>query len=105
MFELDLTMIGFGRARRVLYRDYDPRIAAQEFDGDGYEVDVDPYLPDKKLTSPILNKRSSIFRRSPKARTFVVLAPEGDPGRDKPMLFVDIDLVGPSLREALGDDM
>jgi hypothetical protein len=98
-------MIGFGRARKILYRDYDPKIASQEFDGDGYEVDMGRYLPNRKSSRRYLNERFSIFRRSPKARTFVVLAPEGDPGRDKPMLFVDIDLVGPSLREALGDDM
>jgi len=96
-FELDLGMMSFGRARKILFRDYNARTPLTGDDWDKYKVDLSRY-------SPSLNQRISIFRGSTQARTFVVLAPRGDPGRKKPMLLVDVDLLKGPLREALGHD-
>jgi len=110
-FELEPSLMGFGRARRILFRDYDPETEFSRADNAPYEVDLSRYVPKQKRIigtkriTRTLKERFSVFRQSPDARTFVVLAPNGNPGRVNPILFVDVRLMDDAFREALGRDL
>lgn len=90
-FNIEPSMLTFGQSKEIRHRDYDPYVDPGVLDQ--YKVDLHKYASEHPNTRSPLAERLSIFRRSPAARTFVVFAPEGDPGRDKPMVFVDIDLL------------
>ena len=104
-FELHTSLIGFGKAQKILLRDYDPVTKFEGSSNSAYEVDLSHYAPMKPRPTEDLKERLSVFRQSPDARTFVVLAPKGDPGRVNPILFVDVRLLDDALREALGRDL
>jgi hypothetical protein len=104
-FELQLGLIGFGKAQRVLFRDYDPTTKFEGLSNSPYEVDLSQYTSMNPGMRQDLEQRFSVFRLSPDARTFVVLAPKGHPGRVNPIQFVDLRLLDDSLREALGRDL
>jgi hypothetical protein len=94
-------LIGFGKAQKILLRDYDPVTEFEGSSNSAYEVDLSHYAPMNTRLVEELKERLSVFRLSPDARTFVVLAPKGDPGRVNPILFVDVQLLDDALREAL----
>ncbi len=100
-FELHTSLIGFGKAQKILLRDYDPVTEFEGSSNSAYEVDLSHYAPMNTRLVEELKERLSVFRLSPDARTFVVLAPKGDPGRVNPILFVDVQLLDDALREAL----
>jgi len=100
-FELSLGMVSFGHAREIRREDYDPQASLNMLDLQPYKVDLGGYAPDWRNAPSDLNGRFSIFRQSPRAQTFVVFAPEGNPGREKPMLFIDINLLDDPMQKSL----
>jgi len=100
-FDLDIGMMSFGRAQKLEFRDYNLRTPLAVPDLEKYKVDLRSSVPSSEKSLKVMDRRFSIFRASPDAKTFVVFAPEGNPGRRRPMLFVDIDLLDESMQKAL----
>lgn len=102
-FELDLGLMTFGRAKEVIIRSFDPRTPPNLENLESYKVNLEQYYPEPKHVIDMLDGRFSIYRRSPEADRFGVFAPEGNPGREGPILFIDIDLLDNATKRALSD--
>jgi glycosyltransferase involved in cell wall biosynthesis len=100
-FEFDLSMMSFGRAKELIRRPYDPQAPIDVMALRQHQVDLADYAPNRRDTLETLRNRVSIFRRSPEANVFVVFTPEGSPGREKPMILVDVELLDESIQGAL----
>jgi hypothetical protein len=100
-FELPLAMVTFGQARDIIYMDYDPETLANELILKPYEIDISKYVPSRGPSIPLLRQRLSILAAPEPSGTFLVVTPDGPPGRDGQIMFLDISLLNPELLEEL----
>lgn len=96
-FDLPLAMITFGRARDIIYMDYDPEKLAGDLNLTPYEMDISQYVPSRGRTRAMLKQRLAIFADETGSRTFVVVTPGGQPGRDGLIMFVESTLLYPDF--------
>jgi len=101
-FPFDESVLALGQAKDVSRVPYDPEGLLDLAELDTYRVPSDSFAPTAGSTQRIVNERFAYFAPSEPSGTFIVVTPEGNPGRTNFLAFVDIDLIDESVRRGLG---
>lgn len=100
-FDFDLGMLSFGKASRFIKADYNPVTFLKGVDLDSHELPVGEYAPDIGTTHRVLNERLAFFVGPNPSGSFIVMTPDGRPGRTGRIHFVDTGLIPDELLRTL----
>lgn len=92
-FPIESSMVAFGREPALEARDYDPvdLVSLEEFQR--YRLTAESFAPDAGATLRILDERVGYYVGKEPSGTFVIVTPDGPPGRRQPIAFVDLALL------------
>lgn len=106
-FPFDESALAFGRADELLRAPYDPEqlVALEELSQ--YRLPTASFVPDRGSARRIVEERVAYYLDSEPAqqgssRTFIVVTPDGSPGRTDHLAFIEVTLLDPALQRELG---
>jgi len=102
-FEIDLSLVAFGRASAIHFSDYDSNSVFDSDSFEPYRFALEDYLPDRGSTHREISERVGLYLAEPSSGVFVLSTPDGNPGARKRMEFVDVFLLMDDSRLAEGD--
>lgn len=102
-FDIGLSFLAFGSIENIRYIDYDPArfVDVASISSDGRTHPLQGYLPNDRRTMKQLAKRIRILTTFPDSRSFLLVVPDGETGREiGPLYLVDTHLLSAEqLRE------
>ena len=101
-FPFDESVLAFGQAQDISRIPYDPVALLDLEELAPYRVPTESFASPAGSTHRVVNERFAYFAPLEPSGTFIVVTPEGSPGRTNFFAFVDADLLDESLRRELG---
>lgn len=92
-FEIDLSLVAFGNASSIHYADFDSSSMFHSDRFENFRFPLEEYLPARGGTHRWISDRIGFYLAEPSSGVFVLATPEGNPGREKRMEFVDVFLL------------
>lgn len=96
-FEFEFSMIAFGGVASLERVDYDPVKDLDLAALSEYRVHASAFAPAVGATRQVLDERVAYYVRRGSPDRFIVFTPEGPPGREAPLAFVDTSLIEASV--------
>lgn len=101
-FPFDESVLAFARAQDISRLPYDPEELLDLEELAAHKVPTEAFAPAAGSTQRVVNERFAYFAPTEPSGTFIVVTPDGRPGRTDFFAFVDIDLIDESVRRELG---
>jgi hypothetical protein len=101
-FTFESGMLSFGQAATITRVAYSERDLVDLDDLAEWRIPAETFAPRRGSTQRVIDERVRYFAPSDHSGTFVVITPEGRPGRTLPIAFVDVALLDSDAREVLG---
>ena len=101
-FPFDESILAFGHARDVSRIPYDPEDLLDLDVLDDYRIPSESFAPGAGSTPRVVNERFAYFVPAEPSGTFIIVTPDGSPGRTNFFAFVDLALLDESVRRELG---
>lgn len=92
-FPFESSMVAFGKVAEVRKADYDPESIVHLPPLEPYRLPVESFAPSAGSTLRVVDERVSYFVSDGGGDTFIVVTPNGSPGRDGHLAFVDAALL------------
>lgn len=96
-FEFEVSMIAFGGVASLEPADYDPVAGLDVVALSAYRIHASEFAPAAGATHRVLDERVAYYASRDPSQRFIVFTPEGPPGREAPLAFVDTSLIEPSV--------
>lgn len=101
-FPFEESVLTFGKAAEIRRSSYDPIGLMDLASIQEYRIAERSFVPDVGRAIRIVGERVAYFADGTPSGTFLVMTPEGHPGRSNPIVFVDVDLLDDSAWQTLG---
>lgn len=101
-FEFEFSMVAFGAVGSLKRVDYDPVAGLDLAALSAFRVHASEFAPTAGATHQVLDERVAYYVSRDPSHRFIVFTPEGPPGREAPLAFVDTNLIEPSLLASWG---
>ena len=93
-FEVDLALIGLARVASLETIDYNPEDLRSYLRGNELiACQLGQDLPKNEIMYSVINSRVRVYLADPTAHVFLLSTPEGPPGREKAIDFIDMNLL------------
>lgn len=92
-FPFETSMVAFGRVSSLERWEYDPVELVDLASIDAYRVPTASFAPASGPTVEIMDERVGYYVADDPSGVFIVVTPEGEPGRAGPLAFVDLALL------------
>ena len=99
-FNFEPAMVAFGKVAQIRRASYDPVSLIDLAQLDAYRIPVEAFAPNTNPTLRLVEERVSYYLSEDGGEVFVLVTPDGTPGREGHLAFVDAALI-PELREEL----
>ena len=96
-FPFESSMVAFGQVAEIRPAEYDAEKIVDLASLDAYRINAASFAPTTGSTVDVINDRVSYYVSDSGGEVFIVVTPEGDPGREAHISFVDIALLADDI--------
>ena len=96
-FDFEVSMIAFGGVESFESADYDPVEGLDVVELSEFRIRASDFAPAAGSTLRVLDERVGYYAGRDPSDRFIVFTPDGPPGREAPLAFVDANLIESSV--------
>jgi len=88
-FTFEVSIFSYGKASSLIIKDYDSVVLWPENNVDIYKIDNFTYAKKSSSNLNVLAERFDFFVLDGNVEKFYIITPDGNPGHDKKIIFMD----------------